>query len=120
MKDEKYCFKCKETKSVSDFYRNKTRKDGYHGNCKSCQRDYCWANSILKKFGMTAEEYNLIYAEQEGNCKLCGIHQKDVNRRFDVDYDAETGQVRGLLCRKCNLGLVFLLGILEQARDYLK
>jgi superfamily II helicase len=33
----KRCQKCKEEKSLSDFHRNKTKKDGHNGICKACQ-----------------------------------------------------------------------------------
>ena len=32
----KLCSKCKQKKSLSEFYRNKQRKDGYNGWCKKC------------------------------------------------------------------------------------
>ena len=34
----KICSMCNETKSLSDFYLNKTKKDGFNGICKECQR----------------------------------------------------------------------------------
>jgi|688.fasta_scaffold434599_1 hypothetical protein len=36
MVELKICSKCKETKFVLDFYKDKTRKDGYRSRCKIC------------------------------------------------------------------------------------
>ena len=33
----KTCYNCKEIKSLSDFHRNKTKKDGRTGTCKVCR-----------------------------------------------------------------------------------
>ncbi len=33
----KVCSKCKEEKSLSEFNKNKAKKDGYQHNCKVCQ-----------------------------------------------------------------------------------
>lgn len=40
MVKEKVCGKCSETKSLNEFYKNKTTKDGYQYNCKDCFRAY--------------------------------------------------------------------------------
>lgn len=39
------------------------------------------------------------------NCECCGIHQKDVVRRFALDHCHETGKFRGWLCGRCNTGI---------------
>lgn len=36
----KTCYKCKIEKSFSEFAKNKSRKDGYNGMCKSCKNTY--------------------------------------------------------------------------------
>ena len=42
----KKCYKCKEDKDVSKFYKDKTRRDGYNNICKECsfskQKDYTY------------------------------------------------------------------------------
>lgn len=52
---------------------------------------------------LTAEEYDKMWAEQQGRCKLCDKYQK--TRRLAADHDHETGRVRGLLCTRCNVTL---------------
>lgn len=63
-----------------------------------------------------------MFLNQNGQCKICGIHQSSLKENLTVDHDHSTGKVRGLLCRKCNL----LLGnakdepsILQRAIVYL-
>lgn len=36
--DEKVCFKCKQSKPLSSFYRTKRSKDGHQPRCKLCMR----------------------------------------------------------------------------------
>lgn len=50
--------------------------------------------------GVTLDDYDRMLAEQGGGCAICGAPPK--TRRLDVDHDHKTGQVRGLLCVRCN------------------
>lgn len=36
----KTCSICKKEKDYSDFYKNKSRKDGHSVDCKLCRKDY--------------------------------------------------------------------------------
>lgn len=73
-------------------------------------------------YNITVEDWNKMFEEQKGCCKICGIHQSNTSC-FHTDHDHITGEVRGLLCQKCNhmLGLVNDdVSILEKAIKYLK
>lgn len=75
----------------------------------------------LKKYGITWEDYYLIFTEQEGLCAICGYFSD--KKTLHVDHDHSTGKVRGLLCRKCNVALGMLQddpNILKRAAAYVE
>lgn len=63
---------------------------------------------LVRRFGITLAEYRELLEAQGGRCAICRRvpDEADPNGwRFCVDHDHETGAVRGLLCRTCNIGL---------------
>jgi len=52
---------------------------------------------------LTWPEYLALFTKQKGLCAIC--KEPSPGRNFDVDHDHDTGEVRGLLCRRCNVGL---------------
>ena len=42
MSEYKYkkCCACKKIKLFSEFHNNKSKKDGKHGECKGCKKEY--------------------------------------------------------------------------------
>lgn len=62
------------------------------------QQNYLYR--IKSKYGMGAEDYEYIANRQNYRCAIC--YKED---RLYVDHDHDTGQVRGLLCHQCNIGL---------------
>lgn len=54
-----------------------------------------------KKYGLTPEEYTALLEKQNEACAIC----KRKVETFAIDHDHTTGNVRGLLCRHCNVGL---------------
>lgn len=89
---------------------------------KQAKRD----RDMLMKFGLENGEYERILESQHGVRAVC--RQPETNtylgvvRNLAVDHDHESGAVRALLCRRCNL----ILGtanddpeLLLQLTDYL-
>jgi hypothetical protein len=44
----KVCCKCKQEKDISCFVKSKSRKDGYHPQCKECSRNYNQSRKDLR------------------------------------------------------------------------
>src|SRR5690606_456504 len=67
-------------------------------------------------------DYNLLLEKQQHKCGICGTHEKDLPKALCVDHDHVTGEVRGLLCTRCNRALGFLqdsFSTVQKAADYL-
>lgn len=54
---------------------------------------------------LTEDQYVTLLALQGGRCAICRRPPKVGGRRLSVDHDHASGQVRGLLCFRCNRGL---------------
>lgn len=60
-------------------------------------------NSLRKKaYGISPEKYAEMVEAQHGECAICHAHHGD---GLYVDHDHKTGEVRGLLCNACNVGI---------------
>lgn len=76
---------------------------------------------LKKNYGITIEEYDTLLASQDGTCNICGGGTS--KRHFAVDHNHRTGQVRGLLCARCNSGLARFMdrqSNLERALGHLR
>lgn len=65
----------------------------------------------MATYGITAEQYWLIYEFQGGCCYICQRAKGTGHKRLSVDHCHETGLVRGLCCSPCNKN------VLGHARD---
>ena len=74
---------------------------------------------IKEKYGLTPDGLDELRRLQNGACAICS----DVpDEPLHVDHDHSTSEVRGLLCRRCNLGLGFFKDdqiLLDLAKLYL-
>lgn len=55
-----------------------------------------------------ARYYDLFMEQQGGTCAICD--QLPTNRRLSLDHNHETGDIRGLLCIRCNVTLGYIEG----------
>lgn len=92
-------------------------------------KDYHKANPMahrkgaIAKYGLTLEDYDKLFKEQNGCCAICETHQSELKHSLSVDHNHETNKIRGLLCNNCNRSIGLLkddIEVLEKAIVYLK
>lgn len=64
-----------------------------------------WAYRIMSRYGITAKQYYIMLKAQSGGCWICGSIPK--KRKLHIDHCHKSGEVRGLLCMRCNRGLAW-------------
>lgn len=140
----KRCSRCGEEKPLEDFYRNRRKKDGKNSYCKPCslaaKRDHwkkaedtrarSYETHLLNRYGMTPEDYHALRESQEGCCVVCGCdprvefaHLHEKVQRLQVEHSHQTGNLRGLVCQRCNKHVYWAGENLELVRrilDYLE
>ncbi len=112
---------------------SKIRKSAYNKKWKQDHKEqYRIGNEntrLQRVYGITLEQYEAMYKEQNGLCAICQKPERHVVikggriRRLAVDHDHSTNQVRQLLCTSCNHGIgLFEEDILRllSAIEYLK
>ena len=78
---------------------------------------------LKRKYGITLEQYNQMFADQNGNCGICKRNQSEFTIALCVDHCHATGAVRGLLCMGCNTALGHLNDdpeLVQSALNYLR
>jgi len=84
--------------------------------------------SLMKQYGIGLDGYMSMLEDQNGLCKICNNPETALNpktkkpRDLAVDHCHTTGNVRGLLCTKCNTALGNFkddISLLEAAIVYL-
>ena len=78
--------------------------------------------TLKKRYGVTPEDYDRMLEERGGCCEICGRSGANCKRSLCIDHDHLTGNLRGLLCAKCNLGIGYFSDnttLLENAKVYL-
>lgn len=93
----KRCIRCLKLRSVDLYAQAMCRgKLSLIAPCLPC--------AASARYDITPDGYLKLLESQSGTCALCQW-KPDRHQRLHVDHDHQTGRVRGLLCRGCNLGL---------------
>jgi len=133
------CSKCLETKPEVDFGVDKNQARGRKYACKECvnrerrgrYKKENRRNHLKTKYGITPEIYDAMFNHQQGLCAICrepgkkrrGGGRAERSAALYVDHDHVSGEVRGLLCHKCNAAVGLLHddpGRIERAANYIR
>lgn len=82
--------------------------------------EQCRDRNTLRKYGLSSESFDQMLADQGAACAVC--RTDDPGAYWCVDHDHLTGDVRGILCINCNMGLGQFrddIATLIAAADYL-
>jgi hypothetical protein len=98
----KTCSTCKIEKELSEFTKDKSKRDGFHSQCKSCKKENREKNKERKK------EYDRIYQKQ------CRERKKEYNRIYQKEYGKKYRQNDKYKAKKVNI-----LGKKEKTMSYI-
>lgn len=146
--DSKRCCQCKIVKFINEFHKDSTAKNSRSPRCAQCDnenhveyrkknpnkvkennvkysklyKDRQRGYDIKRNYGITLEECTKMWHIQNNSCAIC---MKNIKPGVGsaIDHNHKTGEIRGLLCQKCNAGLGMFddnILILSNAISYIK
>lgn len=134
------CTKCDKTKELALF--SKLKNGTYHSWCKKCKSNINVENraknpekerakdrahhhshprqakhkQLMIKFGITIDQYEAMQKKQNNLCAICGrpetVMRAGKVKALAVDHNRITGEVRMLLCQRCNQSF----GLLKESK----
>lgn len=109
--ESKICPTCNTEKPIAAFVAHSRHRNRWHRHCRDCEiadpGRFTARDSLIqkvRKFGITVDEYHWLLTQQEGRCAICRAD----DRKLAIDHSHSTGEIRGLLCGRCNSMLGFL------------
>jgi hypothetical protein len=117
---QRWCARCSSMKPEDRFpTRGANRRAAY---CTPCSSEHGFERRLLRHYDMTVEDYDLMFERQGGRCAIC--MRRPRTRRLAVDHDHGSGEIRGLLCSRCNNKVLGGSGesasLLRRAASYLE
>lgn len=101
---------------------NKEAKKEFTRKWQKANPEKLLAAKLKWHYKMSLEQYKSMFVAQDGKCKICK-QEPSGSKRLCVDHNHVNGQIRGLLCDKCNRGIGLLKDnpiLLESAAKYLR
>jgi DNA-directed RNA polymerase subunit RPC12/RpoP len=110
------CVQCKKEYSISikdkEIERGKLLRAS--GKAKKAR--------LKNRYKISLEDLGVILERQGNKCLICGIELKS-GIYSHIDHDHKTGKVRGVLCKRCNNGIGYLMDdpvLLRVAAEYIE
>ena len=103
----KKCSKCKESKSVEKFGKDKSKSDGLTSACKKCNN--CREKKRRENGGDFTKEQKLAVYEKYGRlCQMCGsTHDLQIDHKLPQiickPFRASIEENAWVLCKSCNI-----------------
>lgn len=141
------CKDCSTWKALDEYPKDKNSFLGIYSYCSICtnirarenhrkirakgaenwdEHRKAYRNRYYKKtYGITLEDFEKIFKDQGCKCAIC-LCDLDIDlesKKAHLDHNHATGQIRQILCVRCNKGIGYLqedLIIMESAIEYLK
>jgi len=132
-----YNYKCKNCCSITRKEYTKNNKEklkkNYHEKYREknliysktpLARERAKKSRLKTRYGLSVEDFERMKDSQKGVCAICKLPET-FKQNFDlsVDHNHDTGQVRGLLCNRCNVSLGLMqenINFLENMIEYIK
>lgn len=83
--------------SKFDLFSKRNGKQYRRNICRRCKK-------IRDRYNLSRLDYNAMINKQANKCAICST-EFSITVKACVDHCHQTGDVRGLLCRNCNLAL---------------
>jgi hypothetical protein len=123
----KQCNNCEKYQDFEFFYKKnrnikyKSDISSYTSDCKECTKNKAYSyrknnpenlkfTYIKNSYGIDKSQWISLFNLQGGRCAICRE-----NEATHVDHNHSNGEVRGLLCSTCNVGL----GMLKENEEFL-
>lgn len=120
----KTCTNCKVEQPLREFYTSTYTKSGYQFWCRTCftKKSIAYQKAdpqrtrrfwLKHRYGITPEEEYRLLVSQDFLCGICKCELEFA--RPHIDHNKATGQIRGILCSRCNQGF----GLFAENVEYL-
>lgn len=125
----KKCRRCLKEKSLSEFWKDKSNKDGHKNICIGCNRllnkywyernrkekiNYSKNKYCKYRYGISFDDKRKLWLGQDKKCLICR-EEMLLGKSCHIDHDHNTKEIRGLLCSKCNQ----LIGLARKSKEIL-
>jgi len=122
-KRNKTCRECRVKNNLwysQDLDGRKTKAKEHYQKIKHKVAQYRSDLRLNRKYSLTREDWNTILTKQNNKCPICDCEFGKI--KPCVDHNHQTGKIRGLLCRECNLSLQVIEDIefVKKAELYLE
>lgn len=101
----KHCPTCNRDLEEADFSPSHWRVNGKQ--CRQCHVNRLRKRELMNRYGLTPDDVTAMQARQRDRCLGCNL---PLPINYVIDHNHETQEVRGLLCRPCNL----VLGLVKE------